>query len=575
MQELNEGFNLAECRVFPRQNSIERLGQTVHLEPKAMAVLLELTRCHGETVLRDRLIEAVWPRRYVTDGVLNRCISQLRSALGDDPRQPEYIATIPRSGYRLLQAPEELLDLPVGGLLVLPFQNLGGDEPHLADGLTELLIARLAVALDERVISRTTAMTYRGTDLDIASLRQRLGVSWLVEGSLLYRSGRVQVVMQLIDAAQDAHLHAETWSRPSTDMLEVVNEVSREIAARIQARIRPAAPAPARLGQLTAESQRRYLQSRFYISRRTAPALHKALTCLKAVRSEDPDCAQALAGEALCHVLLGHYGESSVATAMADARRLAHRALDIEPENAEAMAHLGAVHFFFDWDMERAARRVNDALSLSPGYDIALLLAADIYIVQGEFERGQSFIDRALQADPLNVGLLMNVGDLLMMQSRPEEAASSLRTALEIEPNSRPVALRLALALAQAGEGAASEHALGQALSLEANDADALEYRALVYGFLGRRSVAGDAAGALERRVNSGQSVTAWSRARAWAAAGESERAVSALRQAVEERSTSLPFLGRSPVFSGIVHRPDVQSFLARVGLCESTACGD
>ena len=148
---LVHGFRLDDRQVEPQRFRILRPDGESRVEPRAMDVLLTLACSAGETVTRNALIDAVWKHPHVTDEALSRCISLLRTALGDDRARPRFIETIPRRGYRLLMPPvlngNAALTAPsVVSVAVLPLLNLAGDpaEEHLADGLTELLISNLA-----------------------------------------------------------------------------------------------------------------------------------------------------------------------------------------------------------------------------------------------------------------------------------------------------------------------------------------------------------------------------------------------------------------------------------------------
>ena len=213
-----------------------------------MAVLLELAAAAGGTVDRESLIRAVWPRGFVTDDVLTRCVGQLRKALGDSARTPRFLETVPKTGYRLVApvrprtqtTPEQP---PAGeGVVVLPFQNLSasGQDQYVADGLTELLIARLAQASQLRVISRTTAMSLKDDTRTSPEIAGALGVRWLVEGSVLMAGGQMQIVAQLIDAANDAHLWSDSYDRELEDIFAVQTEIASQVIDLAAARNRVA-----------------------------------------------------------------------------------------------------------------------------------------------------------------------------------------------------------------------------------------------------------------------------------------------------------------------------------------------
>ena len=473
---LNKGFRIGHAEVRPSDQILHIGDKANHLEPKTMAVLVTLAESGPETVSREKLIERVWPRGHVTDDVLNRCISQLRTVLGDDPKSPRYIVTVPRIGYRLVARVAALHQQSSQGLLVLPFQNLAahGQDEYLADGLTELLIARLAVVLNERVISRTTAMAYKNKSREITEIREQLGVKWLVEGSLLQLGEQLQIVVQLIDAETDAHVWAETWLRPFEDFLSVLNEVSRQVSTAINLQLR--APAPVQSDQseparFLDESSRRYLQGMHHASRRAAPSLRKAMDCFQDVLNEQPDHAPALSGMAFCKMLLVHYGAEPAAQGIPKVRKLSQKALEVDPGNADAYAHLAAVSFFYDWDFEKAHELIQTALEIRPNHEMALILAANIHLVNGNYEKSQSSVDNAIAVDPLNVGVLMNAGDILILQRRYGEAIKCLMQALEIEPQMRPAWFRLALAYALLGEHVTARDALQKARDIGDEDA--------------------------------------------------------------------------------------------------------
>lgn len=110
MVEIERGFRVGRWEVYPRRNAICRADNTLRLEAKAIQVLVTLARRPGEVVSRREILDEVWQERPVSDEVLSRCISVLRSSLGDDPRDPQYIQTVPRVGYRLVAAVSPLVE---------------------------------------------------------------------------------------------------------------------------------------------------------------------------------------------------------------------------------------------------------------------------------------------------------------------------------------------------------------------------------------------------------------------------------------------------------------------------------
>ena len=564
-----DGFRMGPVEVRPAENLLVIGERTARVEPKSMDVLMVLARAAGQLVERDDLVRQVWPRGYVTDDALNRCISQLRNALGDRPRQAEYIGTVPRRGYRLLQPVEPVQAVhAVERTLVLPFQNLSESmDEYVADGLTELLIARLSVALDRPVISRTTAMSFRDSGVPLPEIGRQLGVSWIVEGSLMQIAEQVQIVVQLIDANTDEHLWAESWTRSTGDLLAALNEISVLVATRIRTELHgPDKPAPAP-PKLRPDLLRLFLLGVQLNGRRSRDLVRQAVDCFERVLAEEPRHAPSVSAMAMSYFLLAHYGAIDAGEGFGRARELAEQALALDADLADARLHLAAVAFHHDWDFRRAEELVGAALEMNPSLEMALLLSANISLVTRHYERAQAFIARAMEIDPLNIGVLMNAGDHLILQHRFREAIRTLGTALEIDDRFRPGLLRLALAEAFDGQADAARASLERCRSISGEDLFYLEYRAIVEGRCGDVGAARQAAEKLQHEAGRAGRKLPWPLARAWVSAGEHERAIAHLREAFEERSGSMPFLGHTPVFDPVRDRPEVQELMRRVGL--------
>jgi adenylate cyclase len=565
---LSRGFRLGDVEVRPDQCVAEADGRAVRLEPKAMEVLLALAEAAPNLVSREALVAKVWPRGYVTDDALNRCISNLRAALGDNARSPEFIVTVPRRGYRLAQPVRAGAAETDEGLLVLPFQDLSpGADDYVADALTELLIARLSNALHRPVISRTTAMSFRNAREGLGPIGRRLGVRWFVEGSVLQIQGRVQIVAQLIDGSTDAHVWAETWTREPSDLLTILNEISRLVASQLRGELEGPEPPAEIQSRLPADLLREYLHGVQLNSRRSHGALRQAIDCFARVLEARPDHVPSLSATAASYFLLAHYGAIAPEEGFRTCRQLARRALEFDPRHIESRVHLAAIEFHHDWNFAPAEQHVRDALARNANLEIAWLLLANILQVQGRPEAAQRSIDRALEIDPLNTGLLMNAGDHLILQHRFGEAVSALHAAVDIDKGFRPAWLRLSLALAFDGRDAEARECLEQARQPGGKDAGYFEYLAIAEGRAGKAEAARHAAGELETLAAQGQAVLPWSLARAWAAAGEADRAIDCLRAALAMRSSSMPFLGVTPVFDSIRHLEGVQEVMRQAGL--------
>ena len=220
------GFRLGECLVEPAKSRIFNPRGEERVEPRVMEVLVALTMYAGQTVPRDKLINAVWSTSYVSDEVLSRCISLLRRHLDDDPRNPRYIETIPKRGYRLVTAilepgagdaestPSESLKRTYESIAVLPFAYLSDDSgyDYFSDGIAEELMSLLAKIKSLKVAARTSAFSFKDKNVDIRLVGEKLGVDAALMGSVRHSSRQIRVSVQLLDTRTGYHI----WSSPTS-----------------------------------------------------------------------------------------------------------------------------------------------------------------------------------------------------------------------------------------------------------------------------------------------------------------------------------------------------------------------
>lgn len=539
----------------------------VRVEPKAMAVLLELARHGGEVCGREQIQRKVWPRGFTTDDVLTRCIGQLRKAFGDDPKKPRYLETLPRRGYRLLQAvgplgpaeaPPKTDSSGADKLIVLPFQYLASDdEDYLADGMTELLTARLARLEGIQVISRTTAMHFKGATASLLDVAGRTGAHWVVEGSVIQSGNRFQVVVQLIDARTDAHLWAEDYARDIGDILLLQNEIARQVSVSIRSRLGADREKRTSSQVLPPDAVRDYLLARQLVSKRSVESLRQAIKYLDRVCDTVPDYAPAWASRAEARFMLCHYGAMAPNDAAPDCYADLNRSLSLEPDIASGLSCRGVLRFFFDRDLGKAEADLLRAVELSPDSSIAMLTLANIFAVREEFSAANSWLDRALLVDPLDVGINMNVADHYILQRRFDDAITALDATLTLEPEHRPSLLRRCWALALAGKPQQAMQDLYAAAPESEQDWQWYEYAALVASEYDAEA----AMGSWEtlRGLRRERQISPWSMARAAAAAGAASEAVEWLREAFRQGSTSLPFMRVTPAFHGLHGLPEFQ----------------
>lgn len=208
-----------------------------------MDVLMVLVGHAGQTVSRQEIIERVWNTSFVSDEVLSRCVSLLRKHLGDEPRKPRYIETIPKKGYRLIATVSEIATDHVEAetpaqkspayesIAVLPFANLS-DNPeyeYFSDGMVEELLTLLAKFSELKVAARTSAFFFKDRNIDIRLIGERLGVDAVLMGSVRHTGNQIRVSTQLLDTSTGYHIWSEIYENPIADFLALQIDLSGAI----------------------------------------------------------------------------------------------------------------------------------------------------------------------------------------------------------------------------------------------------------------------------------------------------------------------------------------------------------
>src|SRR5437016_6283288 len=432
-----------------RLDAVERVllrdGQPVTLPPKDLETLLVLVERAGHIVEKEELLEKVWPGVFVEEGNLARHIFNLRQVLGDSPDGRKYIETIPKRGYRFvapvqedgepafpnLPAPQAsdqdpnavrlgqksslwflLLALSVSlgvtvylvahriwppwnaspqraMLAVLPFVNLSGDahEDYFADGLTEEMIAQLGQLQPVQlgVIARTSTVRYKGTKETAAQIARELGVGYLLEGSVRRGGDRVRVTAQLIQAAEQTHLWAETYERPLTDVLSIQREIAEKITHSLSIQLLPGETRSSLNSHVNLESHDKYLLGLHELGQGTREAANKAIQYFQEAIAKDPYDARLYAALAGAYNAATTY-YSSPAEVMPKAKEAALRAVELDTNLASAHVRLGYVRLFFDWDWPAAEAEHRRALDINPSLPEAQLGYANYLGTLGRFE---------------------------------------------------------------------------------------------------------------------------------------------------------------------------------------------
>jgi TolB-like protein/Tfp pilus assembly protein PilF len=544
---------------------------------EVLAMLLEHP---GQLVTREELRARLWPTDTFVDfdHGLNAAVNKLRDALNDSAEKPNYVETLPRRGYRFISAvglhdSQNLLgewsSPRIQSLVVLPLENLSNDpeQEYFADGMTDQLITNLAQISALKVISRTSAMRYKGTKKSLPEIARELHVDAVVEGAVMWVGGRVRISAQLIEAPTDYHLWAASYERDLRDVLSMQEEVTRAIASEI--RVNLSAQEQARLAStrpIDPEAYRLYLKGRYYWNKRSLEGFQKAIEYFQLAAAKDPTYALAYVGLADTYTYFSFFDVVPPREAMPKAKAAAARALEIDNRLGEAHVSLGYVSYMYDWDWPAAGKHFEQALTLNPAYSRAHTFYPFYLSSLGRSEEALAMAKRSLDLDPASPAVNHSLAVQFYFARQFDQAIEQAHKTLELDPS-------FAISYELQGEVYVSRGMYREGLSelekysaLSRGRAMSLALLGYAHARLGERSQALRMLEQLEA-TSKERYTPAFSFAVVYAGLGEKDQAFAWLEKAYGERTSRLGYLKVEPLWDPL--RPDLRfaDLVRRIGL--------
>ncbi|MBA3890967.1 MAG: hypothetical protein H0X64_10585 [Gemmatimonadaceae bacterium] len=318
-------------------------------------------------------------------------------------------------------------------IAVLPFADMSAerDQEYFSDGLAEEIIHVLSRVAGLRVIARTSAFAFRGREEDIRRIAQALDVAHVLEGSVRRAGGRIRVTAQLISAADGAHVWSERYDRELSDVFAVQDEISAAIAAAL--RVRLVGEGRRYVPKLPAYEA--YLRARHYQARVTPGTWDRAKQGYESAVELDPAFGLAHLGLGFYWLGQAHFGTCSSHDAVAEARRAAQRALELDADLPEAHALLGCLAAQYDLDWEAAQHHFDHPGAREAGYSLTRPLYGGFLFMKGDIHAAIECAERAIAEDPLEVWPRMNLHAYLQAAGKDRDAYEQILEVIEIDPN--------------------------------------------------------------------------------------------------------------------------------------------
>jgi len=340
------------------------------------------------------------PGKTLLIGILAFCVGIVWVIL----KLSQWASAMPESGKREAEVSSPTTVRPEKSIVVLPFTDLSPqkDQEYFCDGMSEEIITDLSRVHDLLVISRSSAMTFRGTQKKVREIAQELNVHFVLEGSVRKAGNDLRITAQLIDARNDTHLWAEKYSGALDDVFDMQEKISRSIVDALKVKLSPDEKrrmAEKPISDITAYDG--YLKAKAETLKLTGEAIHRAVRYLQDALAIIGENALLYTGIAFAYLQLVNVGAEHEKS-LAQAEEYAKKALALDPEFGKAHAMLGWIAM---WSNPRTANDyLKKAFSISPD-DSFVLQGYAIYYVQvvGKFAAATRLLERLIQVDPLDI----------------------------------------------------------------------------------------------------------------------------------------------------------------------------
>ncbi len=556
-------FGVFEADLAARE--LRKSGLKIRLQDQPFQVLAMFLENPGQVVSRDELRRKLWSSDTFVDfdNGLNTAINKIREVLGDSAENPRFIETLPRRGYRFIGAASAAAtpahaEARIESLVVLPLENLSRDpeQDYFADGLTEALITNLAKISALQVVSRATAMHYKGARRPLPEIARELGVDVVVEGTVQRFGDRVQISAQLVQAATDTHLWAENYERDLRDVLALQAEVARAIAAEIRVRLTPEEQAELRrTRQVDAKAYEAYLKGRYHWNKRNLEGLMKGAEYFQKAIDRDPTYAAAYAGLADSASRLGFWTDTKPEEGCARGMAAARKAIEMDNTLAEAYAALCYSSLQYDFNICAAEEAAERAIELDPHNGFAFQGRACCLAARGREEDAIAEISLAVQIEPLSMVLQWTASVFLYFARQYDEAIALSQRGLELDPQFAPLHWTLGLSLGQKRMYQQAVDEMEESVRISRRSPFYLGALGHVYGASGRRD---DAVKIIRemQELSKQRHVSPYWPGMIYAALGEKDEAFLWLERALEEHAPWMVYLKAPPWFDNLRSDP-------------------
>jgi adenylate cyclase len=330
--------------------------------------------------------------------------------------------------------------IPEKSIAVLPLINLSNDpeQKYFSDGIAEEILTALSKLPDLKVAGRTSSFQFQGQKIDLKEVREKLGVSTVLEGSVRRQGNRLRVMVQLVNAEDGFHLWSEKYDRNMDDIFAIQDEIASAVAEKMKVTFQDQGRCrKTKSCTQNTEAYELYLKGRFFINRRGGFIL-TGIRCFEQALELDLDFALAHAGYADANLMAAFYGMLPPLPAMRKAKRSADTAIALDPTLCEPYSSLGYYYNACEWNWDLAEKYYKEALARNPQYVQGHYWYGINFLawVKRDFDLAEKHGAMCVQLDPLNGVCYGTYASILLVAGKFEQALAVARTGIELDPES-------------------------------------------------------------------------------------------------------------------------------------------
>jgi serine/threonine protein kinase/tetratricopeptide (TPR) repeat protein len=459
----------------------------------------------------------------------------------------------------------------IDSVAVLPFVNASTDPDaeYLSDGITESLINSLSTLPHLKVMSRDSAFMYKGKDTDARTVGQSLGVRAVLKGRVMQRGDDLEISAELVDARDDSHIWGQQYSRKTSDIFALQNELAKEMTSML--RMRLTGDDEKRMMKTPTENPEAYqdyLKGRFWWSKATEEGVNKGIEYFQQAIAKDPNYALAYSGLADSYTLLAGLAVTKPMEAFPKAEAAANKALELDDALGEAHVSRAFILTIYDWDLAAAEREFRRAIELNPNNATAHHIYGIMLLHAGRLNEAANEEKLAVQLDPLSPVTNRALGAVFIDQRKYDQAIEQLKKTLELAPNFNLARNDLATAYLMKSMYGDAISELEKALTMPIGKVAPLSSLAYAYAVAGQKAEAQKILDQLNELAKQ-QYVQPRVIARIYVGLGDKDKAFASLEESISDRSIETGFatINVDPTFDPLRSDPRFAALLRRMNL--------